>query len=89
MPPTNTKELTETIFALKRLMFSQLQKKTKFSTENLIHFEALSFIGEQTTPKMKDLANLFGITPPSITCMIDKLEKQKLLLRQHERKYRN
>lgn len=88
MTMTNTKELAETIFTLKRLMFAQLQKSADFSTETIIQFEALSFIYDQKEPKMKDLARFFGITPPSITCMIDKLEKHKLLARKHDQKDR-
>ncbi|KKR08507.1 MAG: Transcriptional regulator, MarR family [Parcubacteria group bacterium GW2011_GWC2_39_14] len=88
MSTQNTEQLIETIFNLKRLIFSQLQKTTQISAEKMIQFEALSFINSQEKTRMKDLARLFGITPPSITCFINKLEDKKLLSRKHEKQDR-
>jgi len=88
MPTQSTEQLIETIFNLKRLIFSQLQKTTQISAEKMIQFEALSFIHSKEKTQMKDLARLFGITPPSITCFINKLEDQNLLSRKHEKQDR-
>lgn len=85
MPAKDTEKLIETIFNLKRLIFSHLQRATQISAEKMIQFEALSFINSQEKTQMKDLARLFGITPPSITCFINKLEDQNLLSRKHEK----
>ncbi len=88
MPTKEAKELVQTIFTLKRFLFAYLQNKTKNSPERMIQFEALSYIHNQKRPKMKDLAQFFGITPPSITCMIDKLEHRHLLMRSHDKEDR-
>jgi len=84
----NNHKLTESIFALKRAMFTHLYQSKSFSPERLIQYETLSFIDEQKKTCMKDLARLFGITPPSVTCMIDKLETQKSLIREHDQQNR-
>jgi len=58
------------------------------TAEKMLQYETLAFIDVQTKPRMKDLARFFGITPPSITCMVKKMEQQKLLIRNHDNKDR-
>jgi len=88
MAQDTSQKLVETLFTFKRFVFSQIQKTKLLSPEKIIQFETLSFIKKQPQTKMKDLAKFFCITPPSVTSLIDKLEKQRLIIRNHDKKDR-
>jgi len=49
---------------------------------------ALKFVSENKNPTMKDLADQFGITPPSVTALIDPLVESRYLLRELDSKDR-
>jgi DNA-binding MarR family transcriptional regulator len=49
---------------------------------------ALKFIAEKKNPTMKELADQFGITPPSVTVLIDPLVEKRYLLREADAKDR-
>ena len=42
---------------------------------------ALKFVSEKDKPTMKELADQFGITPPSVTALIDSLVSERYLMR--------
>jgi DNA-binding MarR family transcriptional regulator len=48
----------------------------------------LKFISEANKPTMKEIADHFGITPPSVTVMIDSLVDSRYLLRDLDKKDR-
>jgi len=48
---------------------------------SFVQLEALKFIGEQKNPLMKDVANHLSIAAPSLTLIVDELEKKKLIKR--------
>jgi DNA-binding MarR family transcriptional regulator len=52
-------------------------------------FHALKFIFEKKNPTMKELADQFGITPPSVTVLIEPLVEERYVLRdtdKHDRR---
>ncbi len=48
---------------------------------SLIQLETLKFIDEEKNPLMKDVSDYLFIAPPSLTPIIDVLEKRKLIKR--------
>ena len=48
---------------------------------SLAQLKALYSIGAAKAPTMKELADTFGITPPSVTALVNRLVKEKLVKR--------
>lgn len=78
----------EKVTSLMFLIVRNLKKKYKKYGEvgniehlSIVQLEALKFIGEQKNPLMKDVANHLSIAAPSLTPIIDELEKKKLIKR--------
>jgi DNA-binding MarR family transcriptional regulator len=49
---------------------------------------ALKFVAEKKNPTMKELADQFGITPPSVTALVEPLVESRYLLRELDAKDR-
>lgn len=78
----------EKVTSLMFLIVRNLKKKYKEDREiddaihlSIVQLEALKFIGEQKNPLMKDVAKHLSIAAPSLTPIIDELERKKLIKR--------
>jgi len=71
------------IFTASRNLRQESQENEIDTIERLsmIQLETLKFIEERKNPLMKDVADYLSIAPPSLTPLIDGLEKKKLLKR--------
>ena len=68
-------KLVSLIFSTKRLLIEQGMRKCKVDPAMIMRMETLKFISEQNGPTMKDIADLWCITPPSATSLVNNLVK--------------
>lgn len=75
-------ELEDSILAFNHKVMDEMRKealKLKFTASEL---EAIRYIAERESPTMKDIAEYLGITPPSVTSIVDALIKKQLVKRE-------
>lgn len=77
------KRIISLIFTASRNMRQESQENDLETLERLsiVQLETLKFIGERKNPLMKEVADYLSIAPPSLTPLIDGLEKKDLLKR--------
>ncbi len=73
---TETSELLSLLFTLNRRIRGEA---------SILHIKALHFVTEHTNPSMKEIADCFGVTPPSATAMINRLVEDGLLKREADK----
>jgi len=74
------------IFKTDRLIYRRLKKEEKqLDPFSILRLEALRYIAEKKNPSMKEVADYFCITPPSVTSLINSLVKSKVVKRVHDR----
>ena len=71
-------QIINLIFEAKRLTQDSVRHSKKYSP---LHLQTLHFISTRPNTVMKDIADLFGITPPSVTSLIDGMVKSGLIIR--------
>ena len=77
--------LISLIFKTDRLIYRQLKKEKKqLGPFSLLRLEVLRYIAEKKNPLMKEVADYFCITPPSVTSLIDSLVKSKVVKRVYD-----
>lgn len=74
-------KITSLIFLIGRNMRQRNAKNCSLGHLSFIQIEALKFISEQKNPLMKDVASHLFIAAPSLTPIIDELEKKNLIKR--------
>ena len=74
------------IFKTNRLIRKRLIKeKRHLDPFSILRFEALRYIVEKKNPLMKEVADYFCITPPSVTSLIDSLVKSGVVKRVYDK----
>ncbi len=74
------------IFKTNRLIRKRLIKRKKhLDPFSILRFEALRYIVEKKNPLMKEVADYFCITPPSVTSLIDSLVKSGVVKRVYDK----
>jgi DNA-binding MarR family transcriptional regulator len=77
-------KITSLIFLIGRNMRQQNAESCEHSSKERLTFsqlEALKFIKEHKNPLMKEVSNHLSIAAPSLTPLIDELEKRSLIAR--------
>ncbi len=77
MPNNEIEQIINLMFDAKRLTQFNLGKQ-EFSP---LHMRTLYFIANNSKVVMKDIADLFGITPPSATSLVNGMVKSGLIKR--------
>ena len=74
------------IFKTDRLIRRRLRKeKRRLDPFSVLRLEALRYIAEKKNPSMREVADYFCITPPSVTSLIDSLVKSKIVKRVYDK----
>ncbi|MCD6085676.1 winged helix-turn-helix transcriptional regulator [bacterium] len=74
------------IFKTNRLIHKRLRKeKRHLDPFSVLRFEVLRYITEKKNPLMKEVADYFCITPPSVTSLIDSLVKSGVVKRIYDK----
>jgi MarR family transcriptional regulator, lower aerobic nicotinate degradation pathway regulator len=73
-------QLISLIFTVRRQSFEHINPR-KGKHVSILQSITLRFIKEKN-PSMKELADFLSITPPSVTSLIDKLARPKMVMRQ-------
>ncbi len=73
--------LEEVLFAFRRKFVEVMRQEAASLRCPLSQIDALSFIAEKGNPSMKDIALHLKITPPSVTVLIESMQKKKLITR--------
>ncbi|MCD6086291.1 winged helix-turn-helix transcriptional regulator [bacterium] len=74
------------IFKTDRLIRRRLRKeKRRLDPFSVLRLEALRYIAEKKNPSMREVADYFCITPPSVTSLIDSLVKSKVVKRIYDK----
>jgi len=73
------KEFEDSMISFHYRMISEFRKKSKDFGFTVSHIEVLHYVIEKVNPTMKDIAEHLKIKPPSVTTIIEKLCKKKLL----------
>ncbi len=81
MPKDDIDELIAQLFAVSRLIRECFAKHKGADLYSMLQLKVLNFISERTSPPMKDVAQHFGITPPTATVIINRLVKTGQLQR--------
>src|ERR1700761_2643559 len=81
--PFDINELQQLLFVFKRTIGDLYRKETLVLQCSMSHLEILQYIKDHTNPTMKELASHLGITPPSVTTMIDAMVEHKLVKREN------
>ena len=71
-------QIIDLIFEAKKLTQESHNRAFKGSP---LHLQTLHFISTRPKTVMKDIADLFGITPPSVTSLVDGMVKAGLINR--------
>ena len=73
------------IFKTDRLIRRRLKKeKRRLDPFSILRLEALRYIAEKKSPSMREVADYFCITPPSVTSLINSLVKSKVVKRVYD-----
>ncbi|MEO8065818.1 MAG: MarR family transcriptional regulator [Candidatus Doudnabacteria bacterium] len=82
MPDSQIDEIIKLIFEAKKLT----QDSKKFSQRySPLHLRTLLFISANPNTVMKDIADLFGIAPPSATSLIEGMVKSGFIARSEDK----
>jgi len=78
----NNKEiLEEAFFIFRRKLLDTVREESIGLQYPASHIETLYFIAKKGNPSMKDIATHLKITPPSVTAIIETMQKKDLLIR--------
>jgi len=73
------------IFKTDRLIHRRLKReKRRFDPFSVLRLEALRYIAEKKNPSMREVADYFCITPPSVTSLINSLVRSKVVKRVYD-----
>lgn len=84
MPAGNLTQLVELMLQTGRQIQGS-RTVDRFSPYTALRIEALGFIASRKEPTMRDVADYFGITPPSATSLINGLEKGGAIARKPDK----
>jgi DNA-binding MarR family transcriptional regulator len=84
IPQAKLDSLSELVREVGRKL-REMHQNVPGSPINHTSLMVLKIVAERKNPTMKDLADQFGITPPSITALIDPLIEGRFLLREIDR----
>ncbi|MFZ2522913.1 MAG: MarR family transcriptional regulator [Minisyncoccia bacterium] len=81
--PNNEDKLTleEALFSFRIRLSDVLRREAKYLKYPISQIDALSYIAEKGNPSMKEIAGHLKITPPSVTAIIEAMQKTKLVNR--------
>ena len=88
MPSSENSQLITLMFATKRTLMQRFKDRKGFDPISYFRSEILRYLKDHPNPKMKDVADYLGITPPSATIMIDKMVKENFIERAPDAKDR-
>ena len=86
--PATMEDLVSHMFIMGRLMRDKMHRKVGNGQCTLLEFETLKYVKDSGRPHMREIANMFHVTPPAATLMIDGLVRTKLLARVMDQKDR-
>jgi len=73
------------IFKTDRLIHRRLKReKRRLDPFSVLRLEALRYIAEKKNPSMREVADYFCITPPSVTSLINSLVRSKVVKRVYD-----
>ena len=73
------------IFKTDRLIYKRLKReKKRLDPFSVLRLEALRYIAEKKNPSMREVADYFCITPPSVTSLINSLVRSKVVKRVYD-----
>ncbi len=78
---TTKNSLSELLLALRRRINESVKENTLKDELTVSQFEVLWFIGHDGKKSMESIATYLNIKPPSVTALVDKLEKAGLVAR--------
>lgn len=78
MEDNQVEQIINLMFEAKKLTSDSPKHRARFS---LLHLRALQFISNNPETVMKDIADLFGITPPSATSLVEGMVNSRLITR--------
>ncbi|MEJ0021183.1 MAG: MarR family transcriptional regulator [Candidatus Doudnabacteria bacterium] len=78
MPDSQTDQIINLMFEAKKLGHDVPKHRFSYSP---LHLRVLHFISNNHPTVMKDIADLFGVTPPSATSLIEGMVKSGLIAR--------
>ncbi|MES2225643.1 MAG: MarR family transcriptional regulator [Patescibacteria group bacterium] len=84
MKDTTKNSLSELLLALRRKINESVKEKGLKDELTVSQFEVLWFIGPAGRKSMESIATYLNIKPPSVTVLIDKLEKAGLVTREKD-----
>ena len=84
MYPSPTPSLPDLLLALRRRINDEAKASTLKYELSMPQFEVLWLIETTGTKSMERLAEYLGVKPPSMTAMIDKMERSGLVKRQKD-----
>lgn len=73
--------LEEAIFAFRHKLKDLLRQEAENLKCPVSQMDTLTFIAEEGTPSMKEIARYLKITPPSATAIVETMQKNKLITR--------
>ncbi|KND48136.1 MAG: hypothetical protein AB201_00880 [Parcubacteria bacterium C7867-006] len=73
--------LEEALFAFRLKLSDILRRESQDLKYPISQIDALSYIAENGNPSMKEIASYLKITPPSVTAIIETMQKKKLVTR--------
>lgn len=81
MTHTNLDTLASHMFTIGRIMREQIHQGKEGDFFSFLEFKTLAIVSEKKEPSMRDISSSLHITSPSTTQIIDRLVKNKELVR--------
>jgi DNA-binding MarR family transcriptional regulator len=81
MPHDDVEELITLSHTINRMFRDCVSAGHHMDMNSMLQLKTLYFVADHKNPSMKDIADHFGITPPSATVIINRLVRNKELKR--------